>query len=50
MRADMSWIDPERSRELLTESGFEREALYGDFQGGPFREGSSHQIWVARRG
>lgn len=49
-RIDLSWIDPERSRTLLEECGFEVEALYGDFQRGAFGEGASHQVWVARRG
>jgi SAM-dependent methyltransferase len=48
-RMDLSWIDPERSRELLEECGFEIEALYGDFGRGPFEEGSTHQVWVARQ-
>lgn len=50
VRIDLSWIDPERSRVLLEESGFEIEALYGDFRRGELGEGSSHQVWVARRG
>jgi len=48
-RIDLSWIDPERSRKLLGECGFEIEALYGDFRRGSFEEDSSHQVWVARR-
>lgn len=49
LRMALSWIGPERSRELLEESAFEIEELYGDFQRGDFNEESSHQIWVARR-
>lgn len=49
VRMTMSWIDPERSRELLEASGFEIEALYGDFEGGPFTDDSTHQVWTARR-
>ena len=33
---------------LLEQCGFEVEALYGDFQGGPF-PGHGEQIWIARR-
>ena len=32
---------------LLESCGFEVEALYGDFQGGPF-PGYGEQVWVAR--
>ena len=49
LRMDLSWIDPERSRELLSETGFEIEALYGDFRRRPFQASSSHQVWVASR-
>ncbi len=35
-------------RHLLELSGFKVEALYGDFQRGPFRHGSE-QIWIARK-
>ena len=49
LRMSMSGIAPERSRELLEESGFVIEELYGDFQRGDFSETSSHQVWVARR-
>jgi SAM-dependent methyltransferase len=34
---------------LLERTGFAVEALYGDFQGGPY-PGYGEQIWVARRG
>ncbi len=49
VRMEMSWIAPERSRELLERAGFEIEALYGDFRRGPFEDGASHQVWCARR-
>ncbi len=49
VRMEMSWIDPARSRELLEEVGFEIEALYGNFDRGPFESTSSHQVWRARR-
>lgn len=49
VRMTMSWIDPKRSRELLEATGFEIEALFGDFERGPFETDSSHQVWIARR-
>lgn len=49
VRMEMSWLDPERSRELLDECGFEIEELYGDFHRGTFTGESSHQVWLARR-
>jgi ubiquinone/menaquinone biosynthesis C-methylase UbiE len=33
---------------LLARTGFEVEALYGDFRGGEFGDASSDMIWVAR--
>ena len=48
-RLSFSWLEPEQTRALLQESGFKIEALYGDFDRSPFREGSPEQIWVARR-
>lgn len=48
-RLNFSWIDPEQTRALLEEVGFEIEALYGDFEGGPFDGDSPEQVWVARR-
>jgi hypothetical protein len=35
-------------RYLLEMCGYKVEALYGDFQRGPFRHGGE-QIWVARK-
>jgi SAM-dependent methyltransferase len=34
---------------LLARSGFEVEALYGDFAGAPFDERSTELVWVAQR-
>jgi SAM-dependent methyltransferase len=34
---------------LLARAGFEIEALYGDFSGGPFEDTSPEMVWVARR-
>lgn len=48
-RLSFSWIEPEQTRALLTETGFEIEALYGDFDRSPFGPESPEQIWIARR-
>lgn len=42
------WIYRYEMEHLLVRCGFEVEALYGDFNRGPFRYGGE-QIWVARR-
>lgn len=44
-----SWIDPDQARELLEGTGFEVEAVYGDFERGPFTADSGEQVWVARK-
>lgn len=47
---DLSWIEPARMRALLDETGFEVEALHGDFDRRPFdAKTSPEQVWVARR-
>lgn len=48
-RLNFSWLEPEQTRALLEETGFEIEALYGDFDRSPFSDDSPEQIWVARR-
>ena len=48
-RLTFSWLEPAQTRALLEETGFEIEALYGDFDRSPFSEDSPEQIWVARR-
>jgi len=48
-RLSFSWLEPGQTRALLEETGFEIEALYGDFDRSPFGDGSPEQIWVARR-
>ena len=42
------WIYRYEMEHLLARCGFEVEALYGDFQRGPYRYGGE-QIWVTRR-
>jgi len=48
-RLNFSWLEPEQTRALLEETGFEIEALYGNFDRGPLRDDSPEQIWVVRR-
>jgi SAM-dependent methyltransferase len=48
-RLDFSWLEPQQTRALLEEVGFEIEALYGDFDRRPFDENAPEQIWVARK-
>jgi SAM-dependent methyltransferase len=48
-RLTFSWLEPPQTRQLLEETGFEIEALYGDFDRSPFSDDSPEQIWVARR-
>jgi ubiquinone/menaquinone biosynthesis C-methylase UbiE len=48
-RTDLSWMDPEESRGLLEETGFEVEAVYGDFSRAPLEVGSPEQVWIARK-
>ena len=49
-RLSFSWLDPQQTRTLLEETGFEVEALYGNFDRSPFGGDSPEQVWVARRG
>ncbi len=48
-RLSFSWSEPAEIRELLEETGFQVEALFGDYDRGPFDGTSQEQIWVARR-
>lgn len=48
-RLSFSWLEPQQTRALLEETGFQVEALYGDFDRRPFGDDSPEQIWVARR-
>jgi SAM-dependent methyltransferase len=49
LRSDLSWLSPEESRSLLEETGFEIEAVFGDFDRSPLGQSSPEQIWIARR-
>lgn len=44
-----SWLAPDEVRELAAVTGFEVEALYGDFNEGAFNAQSEQHIWVLRR-
>jgi SAM-dependent methyltransferase len=44
----LAWLAPEEWNSLLLEAEFEVEALYGWFDGKPYR-GGEDQVWVARR-
>jgi SAM-dependent methyltransferase len=44
-----SWIEPERLRALLEETGFAIDDCHGDFEGTPFGPESRSQVWFARR-
>ena len=44
----LRWVYRYEMAHLLALCGFEVEALYGDFAGGPFVAGGE-QVWVARR-
>jgi SAM-dependent methyltransferase len=48
-RLSFSWLDPQQTRALLEETGFQIGALYGDFDRRPFGDDSPEQVWVARR-
>lgn len=48
-RLSFSWLEPDQTRTLLKEAGFEVEALYGDFERRPFTDDSPEQVWVACR-
>ncbi len=46
----LRWIYRYEFEHLLARTGFEVEALYGDFVRAPFDEGSAEMVWIARRG
>lgn len=48
-RLDFSWINPEQTRALLEETGYEIESLWGCFDETPFGPDSREQIWTARK-
>jgi SAM-dependent methyltransferase len=45
----MRYVFPEEMRRLLTDAGFEVEALYGWFDGRPFDDSSDEMVWLARK-
>ena len=45
----MRYIFPDEMRRLLTDAGFEVEALYGWFDGRPFDDSSDEMVWIARK-
>jgi SAM-dependent methyltransferase len=46
----LRWIYRFEFEHLLARTGYEVEALYGDFERAPFDEGSAEMVWIARRG
>lgn len=46
--SDFSWILPNQVRDILGQSGFKVENVYGDFAAGEFNSDSLNQIWIAR--
>jgi SAM-dependent methyltransferase len=49
LRSSLSWLNPEQSRSLLEETGFEIVSVYGDFNRAPLSDSSPEQVWIARR-
>lgn len=47
-RMNFSWIDPEQTRALLVDAGFEIERAYGAFDRSALGPDSKTQIWFAR--
>jgi SAM-dependent methyltransferase len=45
----MRYVLPDEMRRLLTDAGFEVEALYGWFDGRPFDDSSDEMVWLARK-
>ncbi len=48
-RIEMRYVGCEEMRDLLGQTGFTVEALYGDFMRAPFVASSTEMVWVARR-
>jgi ubiquinone/menaquinone biosynthesis C-methylase UbiE len=46
----LRWIYRYEFEHLLARTGYEVEALYGDFGRAPFDEKSAEMVWIARRG
>ena len=45
----MRYVFPDEMRSLLTNAGFEVEALYGWFDRRPFDDSSDEMVWIARK-
>ena len=43
-RLNFSWLEPAQTRALLEETGFEIDALYGDFDHSPFSDDSPEKL------
>lgn len=46
---EFSWFSPSEIAKLAADTGFECEAVYGDFVGNPLTEQSTEQVWFLRR-
>ncbi len=46
----LRWLYRYEFEHLLARTGFEVEALYGDFERSPFDEQSNEMVWIARKG
>ena len=45
----MHCTSPHRLEQLLAQSGFETDTIYGDFFGAPFAKNADEMIWIARK-
>ena len=45
----MHCTSPRVLQRLLAQSGFETDAIYGDFNGSPFDENADEMIWIAKK-
>jgi len=45
----MHCTSPQDLKQLLAQSGFETNAIYGDFLGNPFDENADEMIWIAQK-
>jgi hypothetical protein len=44
-----AWITPVQMQQLLQSQKFATEAVFGDFECGPFTTESTEMIWVAKK-